>query len=249
MAPNLTAHESHRVRHRESQPEYLCVIPARGGSKSMPGKNLRPIAGKPLIAWSIEHALATPKLTRVIVSTDDESIARVARSCGAEVPFLRPAELATDDAPTEPTLIHAVRHLRTEDRFWPDAVVLLQPTSPLRAPGTLGRAIAQYESDGADCLFSACEIHPFLWRSAKVPMPMYDIHKRPRRQDIPDEDRIYEENGSIYITQTESLLKHESRLTHGRITMFLMDKQYSVDVDTTADFNQVEAYMTLAART
>lgn len=228
-------------------PEYLCIIPARGGSKSIPGKNLRPLAGKPLIAWTIEHALATPELGRVIVSTDDEGIAIVARSCGAEVPFLRPAELATDDAPTEPVLVHAVRYLMNTEDYRPDAVVLLQATSPLRAPGALSRATAQYEADGADSLVSACEIHPFLWRNAHAPMPMYDISKRPRRQDFHDQDRVYEENGSIYITRTESLLKHENRLIDGGITMFLMDKQFSIDVDTQADFTLVEAYMTLAA--
>src|SRR5690349_19074776 len=103
----------------------LCIIPARGGSKSVPKKNLAVVAGKPLIAWTIEQALGSRALDRVIVSTDSEEIAEVARAFGAEVPFLRPAELATDTAPTEPTLIHAVNYLAHTQDYRPAAVMLL----------------------------------------------------------------------------------------------------------------------------
>ncbi len=224
-------------------PEYLCIIPARGGSKSIPGKNLRALAGKPLLAWSIEHALGTPELGRVVVSTDDENIAHVARGYGAEVPFRRPAELATDEAPTEPVLTHALGHLMAEENYRPDAVILLQATSPLRPPGALSRAIAQFEARGSDCLVSACEIHPYLWRNQASPTPLYDVAKRPRRQDFRDEERLYEENGSIYITRTEILLAHENRLVEGRVSMFVMEREHSVDVDTVSDFALVEAMM------
>jgi len=112
----------------------LCIIPARGGSKGVQNKNIRIIAGKPLIAWSIEQALKCELIDRVIVSTENRQIATIAEQFGAEIPFLRPEVLAQDDSPTEPVLIHSVEKLEKQ-RYYPKAVMLLQPTSPIRNPG------------------------------------------------------------------------------------------------------------------
>lgn len=209
---------------------YLAVIPARGGSKGIPGKNGRVVAGRSLLGWSVAHARASERIDRVVVTTDDEALAALARAEGAEVPFLRPAELATDDAPTEPALVHAVEQLAAEG-YRPDAVVLLQPTSPLRLPGRIDRAVAQYEAEGADSLVGVTEIHPFTWwTTADGVASSYDPTRRPRRQDLAPDDRRFVENGSIYITATDLLLRSGCRLG-GRVALHEMDAVESIDVD------------------
>ena len=175
---------------------YLAVIPARGGSKGVPRKNLRPIGGKPLVAWSIEQALAVPAIRHVVVSTDDAEIAEVARRHGAEVPFMRPGHLAEDRTPTEPVIEHALAWYAERGEA-PDAIVLLQPTSPRRRAGTLQRALDQFEREGADALVGVCENHHFFWTDPHQPKALYDFRNRPRRQDIAPRDRWYRENGYL----------------------------------------------------
>lgn len=221
---------------------YLAVIPARGGSKGIPGKNARLVAGRSLLAWSVAHARAADRVDRVVVSTDDEDLAALAREAGAEVPFLRPAELATDDAPTEPAVVHAVEQLAAEG-YRPDAVVLLQPTSPVRLPGRIDRAVAQLEIEGADSLVGVTEIHPFTWwASADGAVSSYDPANRPRRQDLAPEDRRFVENGSIYITATDLLLRTGCRLG-GKVALHEMDAVESIDIDDEAHLVAVDALL------
>jgi len=165
----------------------LCVIPARGGSKGVPRKNLLDVGGKPLIVWTIEQALAVPELD-VLVSTDDEEIAEVARSAGARVPWLRPAELAQDTTPTEPVVRHAIEQV-SADRGRPDAVMLLQATSPVRHDDTLARALAEFADTGVDSMVGAVEQPPFIWQAGDPPTAAYDVTARPRRQDLTDATR------------------------------------------------------------
>jgi CMP-N,N'-diacetyllegionaminic acid synthase len=223
---------------------FLSIIPARGGSKSIPRKNLRIVAGKPLIVWSIEQARAAKLLDRVVVSTDDEEIANVARSAGAEVPFLRPADLATDTAPTEPVLLHALDWLEKNDDYRPEAVLLLQPTCPVRKAGTLDRALKLFDDRKADSLVGAREIHPFLWRGIESPEASYDFMNRPRRQEVAETDQLFEETGSIYITRTEFLRRTGNRLG-GKIALFRMDGDESWDVDVEADLRVVDALLSM----
>lgn len=219
----------------------LCVIPVRGGSKGVPRKNIRMVAGKPLVVWTIEQALAARGLD-VLVSTDDPEIADVARSAGADVPFLRPAELAQDTTATEPVVRHAIDFRIAQGRR-PDAVMLLQATSPVRFAGTLDRAVEQFEATGVDSLVGVVPQTPFLWTMPEddggQPAAQYTVGSRPRRQDLGERDYRYRETGSLYVTRTEIYEQLDNRLG-GRIGLFVMDEGEGVDVDTELDLSIAE---------
>lgn len=210
----------------------LCVIPARGGSKGVPRKNLRDVAGKPLIVWTVEQALAVAELD-VLVSTDDEEIADVARAAGARVPWLRPAELAQDTTPTEPVVRHAIEAV-TEEQGRPEVVMLLQATSPVRRDDTLGRAVQEFRATGVDSMVGVVPQAPFLWQATDPPTAAYDVAARPRRQDLTTETLRYRETGSLYVTRTEIYEQHDNRLG-GRIGLFVMDEDEGIDIDTELD--------------
>ncbi|HJS20636.1 MAG TPA: acylneuraminate cytidylyltransferase family protein, partial [Anaerolineales bacterium] len=148
--------------------EILALIPARGGSKGIPRKNIRSFAGYPLIAWSIAAARQSARVTRVIVSTDDDEITSVARECGAETPFLRPVELAQDQTTDLPVFEHALQWLEENENYLPEIVVQLRPTSPIRPQGMLDNAIRiLLEHDDADCVRGVVPAgqNPFkMWR-------------------------------------------------------------------------------------
>jgi YrbI family 3-deoxy-D-manno-octulosonate 8-phosphate phosphatase len=215
----------------------VAIIPARGGSRGIPRKNLRPIAGKPLLAYTIEHARSTPSIDRVVVSTDDVEIGTVAARYGAEV-IWRPGEISGDRASSEAALLHALDELAQRDGYRPDLVVMLQATSPLRRPDDVQRAIDTLLAEEADSLFSACMVHGFLWHRDEQGLSSvaYDYRDRRMRQDGP-EDLL--ENGSIYVTRHD-LLRATSNRLGGKIAVYRMDVLDSFQVDDPSDLVLME---------
>lgn len=223
----------------------LVLVPARGGSKGIPRKNLLPVAGRPLIEWTIRQALAMTAVgdgrAEVVVSTDDEEIARIARHAGAQVPFLRPAELAQDTTATEPVVLHAIDEMTALGRA-PETVMLLQATSPIRQDRTLDRALAEFERAGADSLVGVVPQAPFLWWAGDPPRADYDVAARPRRQDLTREQLRYRETGSLYVTRTRVYRDLGNRLG-GRTALFEMDEVEGVDIDTDIDLRITDAFL------
>jgi YrbI family 3-deoxy-D-manno-octulosonate 8-phosphate phosphatase len=228
------------------EPSTLAIIPARGGSKGIPCKNVRLLAGKPLLAYSIEHALAARSVTRVVVSTDDDEISLVALQWGAEV-VRRPAEISGDTASSESALLHVLDHLRETEAYEPDLVVFLQATSPMRDRGDLDAACSTLISDGADSLFSACRVEGFTWRRSGPSLaPVnYDPLNRPRRQDL--QETVLEENGSFYVFHPRVLRAFGGRLG-GRIAVYEMPRALSFQIDEPADIGLLEALMAATPR-
>jgi len=211
-------------------------IPARGGSKGIPEKNIKEFAGKPLVVHSIEYALNCDQIDEVVVSTDDEKIARIAQKAGAKI-VKRPSELATDTATTE----SAIHHYLNKFSKKPDIVVLLQATSPLRPKGSLDKALIHFTNGGYDSLLSISPTHRFFWRvkEDKTAYAEYDYLNRPRRQDMKPEDMRYIENGSLYIFTREHFEKTENRLG-GKIGYVEWPEEYGMEIDTEVDFQCLE---------
>jgi CMP-N,N'-diacetyllegionaminic acid synthase len=221
--------------------QALGVIPARGGSKGVPGKNLRALAGRPLLAYTADAALASRRLSRVVLSTDDETIAEAGRALGLEVPFMRPADLALDVTPMLPVLQHAAAAVTTA-AFVPAAVVLLQPTSPLRRAEHIDAALDLLESSGADSVVSVVEV-PHQFSPVSV-MTLVDGRLKPfgdgptitRRQDKP---RVYARNGPAVLATRAAVLTGGS-LYGDDCRPLVMNARASIDIDDADDFDYAE---------
>lgn len=214
----------------------LAVIPARGGSKGIPRKNIRPFAGKPLIAHSIEAAKNAPDVDRVIISTDDSEIASVAKQFGAEVPFLRPEELATDSARVVDAVIHTLDYLRENEQYEPTHILLLQPTSPLRTSDDITRALARMRKSGADSLVSVCRTENILLtmdRDGLLAIQDKAELASPNRQEL---TRYFRLDGSmIYIVRTDIFRAQRSFLA-GKLVGYEIPRWKAVDLDDADDF-------------
>ena len=220
----------------------IAVIPARGGSKGIPRKNLQPLSGVPLIAHTIQQATEARRISRTVVTTDDQEIARVARRWGAEV-IDRPASLAGDEASSESALLHALDVLREETSRDPDLLVFLQCTSPLRTPFDIDRAVETLELTAADSLFSAASSHGFVWERHDEALAAltYEPDERPRRQEIGEH---LVENGSIYVFRPEILRTHGNRLG-GLISEYRMSQLSIFQIDGLDDLRLHEKLMSL----
>jgi N-acylneuraminate cytidylyltransferase len=233
----------------ESMTEILALIPARGGSKGIPRKNIRNFAGYPLIAWSIAAAKQSSLVTRVIVSTDDEEIAAVAHEWGAETPFLRPAELAQDKTTDLPVFEHALKWLEDVEGYRPDILIQLRPTSPIRPHIMLDDAIRiLLEHDDADCVRGVVPAgqNPFkMWRfnGERNPLnPLLTVDGIPEPYNAPRQilPPIYWQTGHIDAIRVSTIADKHS-LTGDVIYPLLIDPKYTVDIDTLPDWAKYEA--------
>ena len=225
---------------------YIAIIPARGGSKRLPGKNLMPIAGKPLIVWTIEAALESGIFDRVLVTTDSEEIAEISIRAGAEVPFLRPSDLAVDSTTTIDVLTHIIDTLKLSGEMSFSHLTLLQPTSPLRDAGNIKNAIDFLEKNEADAVISICKTeHSPLWsnilpsnNSLENFIPD-EIQKKPS-QDLPAHYRL---NGAVYICNVKRMMEEKTLFLPHNCFGYVMSRKDSIDIDDQVDFDLAEIYL------
>jgi CMP-N,N'-diacetyllegionaminic acid synthase len=223
--------------------KVLGIVPARGGSKGVPRKNIRLLHGKPLLAYTAKAALESRRLSRVILSTEDEEIAEVGRSCGLDVPFMRPQELAMDSSPTLPVVKHAVAALQALGETF-DAVCLLQPSSPLRRSVDIDNSIELLQRTGADSVVSVLPVpHEYnpkwvYWQGENGELSISTGDKDPvtRRQDLP---AAFHRDGSIYVTRTEMIVDRDS-LYGDSVVAYNMPPECSVNIDTEEDWLKAE---------
>jgi len=226
--------------------KFLSIIPARGGSKGIPGKNIYPLCGKPLLGWSIEASLGSSFITRTIVSTDDENIAKIALDLGAEVPFLRPVELAQDNTPTLSVLQQVVKYLNDEEGWSPDAIITLQPTSPLRTSKDIDSAVKLFLSDPeAESLVSCIEVPHIFHPTSIMKVSQQGYLENFMQGDQPtrrqDKTHVLARNGAaIYITRLNCLDKF---VWGGNAIAYVMNEEGSVDIDCAEDLKIAESYL------
>ena len=224
-----------------TNPKILALIPARGGSKGIPGKNIKDLAGKPLIAHTIEAAKNCSYISKVVVSTDSQEIADVAKKYGAEIPCLRPAELASDTAKTMDAVLHMIETLKEAGEKY-DYLVLLQPTSPLRNASDIEGAVELAMESGKDVVaVSAVSDHPILVRTCDEDgnlTPLLQQNSTVRRQDMPNYYRV---NGSIYVNCLDQF--GEDTSFNDNPVGYHMPAERSVDIDEPIDFAIAEFYL------
>ena len=216
--------------------EIISIIPARGGSKGIPMKNLKLINGKPLLYYSINSSLNSKYISRTIVSSDHEKILKIAKKLGAEI-ISRPKKFSTDNATTESVISHSIEFLEKKEKYHPDIIVLLQNTSPLRNSKHIDEAIKLFLKKKYDSLLSCYPSHMFLWKKQNgTGAPLnYDPKYRPMRQRFNNQ---FIENGAIYITKFSSFKKSKCRVS-GKIGLYEMPKELSIDIDTRDDLKKI----------
>lgn len=222
--------------------KILGIIPARGGSKGIPGKNIKPLAGKPLIAFTIEVA-SQSALSDVIVTTDDADIMEIAIQYGAKVPFIRPAELASDTSKSIDVSLHAMHAMEALDNSIYDAIMLLQPTAPFRTMEDINACIALLNNNvNADSVISVVDVkahHParmkFLENGMLIDPPFCEAYENQNRQEL---QAMYIRNGAIYLTRRETLLQHSYK--GAKCLAYVMPEIRSANIDTLHDFELAE---------
>ena len=223
--------------------KILGVITARGGSKGIPGKNIKDFGGKPLIVYTIEVAQKSELITDFIVSTDDQEIAEVAKQYGAEVPFIRPAELAKDDTPTLPVIQHAVQYMEAQRGYHYDYIVTLQPTSPFRTPQDIDRAIQLIDTEQADSAVSMVAVpstfHPIKMKKldgTKVLPYCMPEPEGSRRQDFP---KVYRRSSSVYVSRRD-LVINDNLFFGEKVVGYEVPIESFADIDTQQDWDEAE---------
>lgn len=225
---------------------YVALICARGGSKGVLGKNIRPLAGRPLIGWAISHAQAVKRIGRIIVSTDSPEIADVAREAGAEVPFIRPSELAQDNSPEWLVWRHALNYLKETSGAYPDALIVVPATAPLRAVEDIDRCLDEYEKSGADIVITVSDAHrnPYfnmvkILADGSVNVVISSESQIIRRQDAPE---IYDMTTVAYVARPEFVMNHNGVFA-GKVRHVHVPTERALDIDTPLDFMIAECLM------
>lgn len=227
--------------------KVLGIIPARGGSKDIPQKNIRLLGGKPLVVWTIEKAKKAKSLNRLVLSTDSEEIAEIAEKYGTEVPFLRPAELARDDSPTIDVIRHCLEHLKKAENYSPDAVVILQPTTPFRKPEDIDKAIALYFQNNMSTIVSVSKVPGHYnpeWQlviddvtGMLTTLKGENLLKlKTRRQLLRD---TYYRNGEIYVFNPNNVVRKNS-IYGDTVTALITETKVNINIDTDIDFECAE---------
>ncbi len=234
-----------------SADRIIAFIFARGGSKGLPGKNLKPFCGKPLIAHAIEHARAVPRIQRVIVSTDSQEIAQVAKVYGAEVPFMRPAALATDTSPEWLSWRHALEFIRQDECELPSAMVSVPVTAPLRHPQDIERCIDLFLNGGVDIVVTVTTAHrsPYFNMVKRLPDDTIDLIIRSpddilRRQDAP---AVFDMTTIAYVANPEFVLNKDS-IFQGQVKAVEVPLERAIDIDTLLDFEIAEFLISRQAK-
>lgn len=234
--------------------KFLGIIPARGGSEGVPSKNIRLLAGKPLIIWSIESAMRSNKLGRLVVSTDDKKIKSMAHAAGAETPFLRPEHLATASLGIEPVLKHAYEYYRDNLGYDADALVLLLPTSPLRQSDHIDQALKIFEETGADSVVSVNEVpanHTPFWTLVRQQDNRVTLwgginldQILTRRQDFPQ--KCYARNDIIYVLKPTNLYRNKISLYGDHVELYEIPhaQRYELDINTPDEWEEAELRLT-----
>jgi CMP-N,N'-diacetyllegionaminic acid synthase len=226
--------------------KITAIIPARGGSKGIPGKNMALLGGKPLIQYTIEAAQKSEYISDIFLSSDDPEIIKFCESLDVSVPYARPAALSQDDTPMVDAVVHAIDWLKEKDAL-PEAIVLLQPTSPLRTAADIDGALKLFVDKRADSLISVHKMveHPYEcvrlgdgeWSYLASP-----DNRATRRQDYQEE--FYYINGAIYVVNTEFFIRKKTFIVEGRTVLYFMDPATGVDIDDMSDLKRAESYLT-----
>jgi len=226
----------------------VAFIFARGGSKGLPGKNIRPLGGKPLIAWSIEHALAVERIDRVIVSTDSDEIATISKQYGAEVPFIRPANLAMDGSPEWLAWRHGLEYLKEDTGAIPEFMVSLPATAPLRSTTDINNCLDEYEKGSVDVVITVTNAHrsPYFNMVKENSDGTYGLVNTPpssvkRRQDAP---MVYDMATVCYVVNSEFVMLHDS-IFEGRVRAVHVPIERAIDIDTLLDFQIAEVLLSI----
>lgn len=222
----------------------LCIIPARGGSKGLPGKNIKRLSGKPLIAYTIEHAKRSKYIDRIIVSTDNEEIADISKQYGAEVPFIRPKRLALDNSSTIAVLQHVIEWLESKEEYFFDILVLLHATAPLRKVEDIDNCIKLLVEKNADNIFSVTEANrnPYFNMIETYKNGQVGLVKKGNfttRQSAP---KVFDINASVYVWWKD-IFKKKKSIFSKRTQIYIMPKERSIDIDDYYDFKIVEMFL------
>ncbi len=225
------------LKQNSKKEKIIAIIIARGGSKSIPRKNVLPLHGKPLVAWPIDLAKSIKDIDRIIVSTDDDEIIDIARKYGAEILFKRPAKLSKDKTPTLPVLQHCIKYLEKNEDYKPDIILLLYPTSPFLKKERIMEALKLFKKTNCNSVISVIEDYGRFWKKeANGYKPFYPL-KRVNRQYFKP---LYRENGAIYFNRYKVLMKMDKIVDNKSVKFLIMKEEKNIDIDNPSDFKKAK---------